>query len=658
MENKNRDRNSKNQAEPILDGIVRKISAVRRWMPILYLVSEDREILFELFQRPDCFDIQRQTEDGQIVSCIYDRNLTGLNVIPVKTPSFSDGPKLGLKAHQNDFKGKTRYYYIRDFAAVERQSEYFIKYIEHLDKTGALYTRENQPLSENFIIISPAAPYHCIPSGFEQFVEVIDVPMIGRWEIAEMIAAEQNRALELMNRPLLQPEDFLNDNNYNNINNIPELNFCLEKCRGLNRQQVRQVFRQLAEMFGWVSRLGLSKQEFDCFPVDQFEKTADKLIYEQKRQAARKDGTIDFLPTEHLEKPGGMTGLCDWIAQKKKILLDPQRARQCVENFPRGILIAGLPGSGKSMIAKYIAHELNDMPLIRFQFSRILTGIVGGTEEKLDRALKRIEAAAPCVVWIDEIEKELGGTQGRGEADAGVASRCLATLLNWMQETPCQCLLCATANHIETLPAELLRRGRFDRKYYTFLPLQEQCVEIFASRLHQIAIQAPDLFSQNLKSNFIKLGHELFDEIAKLDRKFFTGADIDGLIQDAKSVLFQQDVPIPYDYQTFRAALIQTAQGSQPYGETNFIEVLDYWLALQAHPFLNAAVPEALRNQPEKYNYMLFDFSDFISDGTKWTWKTSISKRTFQHVYDRNLFDALKSGLENHKNHKNPTESH
>lgn len=619
--------------KPILDEIVRKISSVRRLIPIIYLVSEDREILFDLFRRSDCFDIRRQTEDGQIVPCAYSRHTEGLNVIPVTSPrAFSDPPKLGAAAHKNSFNGKTRYYYVRDFAALDNQEDYFIQYIKRIDDL------EKGPLSENLIIVSPAAPYQCIPSGFEQFVEVIDVPMIGLWEIAELAAEAQNRALKVMDRPLLLPEDFLK-----------HASTPLEKFKGLNRQQVRHALRQLEEKFGWISPLGLTAQEQRLFPSAAFESAADRMIYEQKRQTVRKDGAIDFLPTAHLEKPGGMEGLCEWIVQKKKILEDPANARQRAETFPRGILIAGLPGSGKSMTAKYIAHELNDMPLIQFKFSRILTGVVGGTEEKLDRALKLIEAVAPCVVWIDEIEKELSGTQSSGESDAGVASRCLATLLNWMQENQNQCFICATANHIETLPAELLRRGRFDRKYYTFLPMHMQCVEILVGHLRQIAAKAPDLFSRELQNHFTELGDALFDEISKMDRKFFTGADIEGLIQDAKSLLFQRDEPLPYSYKVFKEALIQTARRSQPYGETNFQEVLEYWSALRDHPFLNAAVPEALRNQQDRYQYMLFDFSDFTYTGDRWTWK-DMPPCASPHPYDKNMYDALKNGILAFKN--------
>lgn len=617
---------------PILDEVVRKITTVRRFMPIIYLVSEDREILFDLFRRKDCFEILQKRGDSEFVPCEYDQNIKDLNVIQVTSShAWNNNSPLGKRDKTPAIDWPVRYYYIRDFSTVEQKQSYIQNYIGRIEAQG------DGPLTENLIIISPVRPYDCIPIGFEQYVEVIDVPIIGMREIAELTLGEQNQALAVMGRPPLELEAFL-----------PQMDPFLEKFKGLNRQQIRHVLRQLAEQFGWVSLAGLTAKERKTFDQGALVRSAQEKIYEQKRQMVLKDGTIDFLPTDALARPGGMEGLCQWIEQKKKVLADPANARQRAEKFPRGILIAGLPGSGKSMVAKFIAHQLNDMPLIQFRFSRVLTGVVGGTEEKLDRALKLIEASVPCVVWIDEIEKELGGTQSSGESDAGVASRCLATLLHWMQENRKACFICATANHVDTLPAELMRRGRFDRKYYTFLPLQEQCVEILVCQLRQIASEAPELFDHTVTSQLFRLSDEVFDAAAKLEGKFFTGSDIEGLLQDAKSLLFQRDEPIPYSYETVKRALLQTLQHYQPYGETNFAEILDYWTALQKHPFLHAAMPENASAE-DKGKYMLFDFSDFVYDGRSWSWKDGLSC-TSPYPYDQAMFQVLKSGIGRHQN--------
>ena len=375
---------------------------------------------------------------------------------------------------------------------------------------------------------------------------------------------------------------------------------------------------------------------------------------EQKKQTVLKDGTINFLSTEDLTEPGGMEGISAWVKEKKKILDNPEKAELYGEVFPKGILITGLPGSGKSMTAKYIAHAFGDIPLIQFSLSKVLTGIVGGTEEKLDRALKLIEASSPCVVWIDEIEKELSGTVNSGNSDSGVASRCLARLLNWMQENPRQCFICATANSIQSLPSEFLRRGRFDRKYYTFLPMQEQCEDIMVNLLQKVDRKTPALLSADLKSRFKDLAASVLDYAAGFKGKYYTGADLEGLIEDARSELFRKDTSLPYSYDVFQQAMFQAVRKSKPYGETNFYDVINYWLALRGHPFLNAAVPEGKLGDVDEDIYrkfILFDFSDFEYRESKWKWKPQL-KCSSERLYDKNMFSALKQGIEQEANRK------
>lgn len=610
--------------KPVLDEVARQILSCRHFMPILYLVTEDRELIFDLLRRGDCFDSLQKNPDGHYVPVIYEKGMENSNVVFQASPLF--------KKPDSQLSQKPVFYIFKDFQLLEeyKQKEVLTKYISLMEEFG------EWPIQKNLIIISSTVPYSSIPPGLDQYVQIIDIPMLGMWEIKSMVIATQNKVLKLMGLPEIQMEQYEGN-----------ADLYIDNFKGMNRTQICFILDQLSNEFGWVSKFGLSIELNEKLNYKKMEITANRLIFEQKKQMVKKDGAVNFMTADGIVTPGGMLGLHKWLLQKKRILENPEKARRFGEKFPRGILIAGLPGSGKSLVAKYISKELA-LPLIHFNLGMVLNGVVGGTEEKMDRVLKLIEASAPCVVWIDEIEKELGGTQGSGESDGGTAKRCLARLLQWMQENDKQCFICATANHTQSLPPELLRRGRFDRKYYMFLPLQEQCIEIMQNQILHVAGEAPELFHETILKNCATLGNEIFDGISKMPRKFFTGADIEGLIEDAKSSLFNNGQELPYTYDIFKAVLLETAKRSKPYAETNFADVLDYWIDLQACSFQSAAVPDSC-DQDEKYNYILFDFIDIENDGKQWKWRKDLTCRS-QNAYDQNMFATLKDGIENRIN--------
>jgi SpoVK/Ycf46/Vps4 family AAA+-type ATPase len=144
-------------------------------------------------------------------------------------------------------------------------------------------------------------------------------------------------------------------------------------------------------------------------------------------------------------------------------------------------LLVGVPGCGKSLSAKAVAAEWK-MPLLKFDLGKVFGGLVGQSEENMRRALKMAEAVAPCVLWIDEIEKGLAGTRGQ-QGDSGVAARVFGTMLTWMEENQKQVFTVATANDIEGLPPELLRKGRFDEVFFIDLPGTGERATILAIHL-------------------------------------------------------------------------------------------------------------------------------------------------------------------------------
>jgi hypothetical protein len=200
-------------------------------------------------------------------------------------------------------------------------------------------------------------------------------------------------------------------------------------------------------------------------------------VLEEKRQVIRKSGLLEYYPRdEQLRNVGGLDLLKTWLARRGAAFSDAARRFGLPE--PKGLLLLGVQGCGKSLTAKAIAAQWS-LPLLRLDLGRIFSGLVGSSEENLRRAIAVAESVAPVVLWIDEIEKGLAGIHGSGFSDGGVTARVAGTLLTWLQEKTGPVFVVATANRIEQLPPELLRKGRFDDIFFIDLPAQAERREIF-----------------------------------------------------------------------------------------------------------------------------------------------------------------------------------
>jgi len=205
-----------------------------------------------------------------------------------------------------------------------------------------------------------------------------------------------------------------------------------------------------------------------------------ELLLGEKEQIIRKSGMLEYYATpERFGTVGGLDELKRWLRNRGRAF--SEAARQFGLPNPRGLLLVGVPGCGKSLTAKAVAAEWK-MPLLKFDLGKVFGGLVGQSEENMRRATKMAEAVAPCVMWIDEIEKGLAGSRG-GTGDSGVSTRVFGTLLTWMEENQKQVFTIATANDIDGLPPELLRKGRFDEIFFIELPSLRERVSILAIHL-------------------------------------------------------------------------------------------------------------------------------------------------------------------------------
>lgn len=194
-------------------------------------------------------------------------------------------------------------------------------------------------------------------------------------------------------------------------------------------------------------------------------------ILEEKKQIIRKSGLLEYY--EHREEfsdVGGMEVLKDWLVKRRNAF--SSRARDFGLPLPKGILLIGVPGTGKSLTAKAVG-ALWQMPLLRLDVGKIFGGLVGSSEENIRSVIKTAEAIAPAILWIDELEKGFSGTGSSGQTDGGTTSRVFASFITWLQEKTTPVFVIATANNVHQLPPELLRKGRFDEIFFCDLPDRE-----------------------------------------------------------------------------------------------------------------------------------------------------------------------------------------
>ncbi len=255
-----------------------------------------------------------------------------------------------------------------------------------------------------------------------------------------------------------------------------------------NPQVTLQLTEEISEMLVKAA-LGLTATEaenaFAKAIVYDAALTADDLstILSEKEQVIRKTGFLQYYHVrEHMEHVGGLDKLKDWLRKRRQAFT--LRAQEFGLPAPKGLLLIGVQGCGKSLTAKAVA-SLWQMPLLRLDLGALFSGYVGSSEENTRKAIAAAERVAPCILWLDEIEKGLSGVQSSGASDAGTTSRVFSTFLTWMQEKEAPVFVIATANEISQLPPELMRKGRFDEIFFIDLPQVQERADIFDIHLRK-----------------------------------------------------------------------------------------------------------------------------------------------------------------------------
>lgn len=286
-----------------------------------------------------------------------------------------------------------------------------------------------------------------IPQDLEKLITVMELGLPDEKEIAKII----NRFMKENEIPAV----------YQGL--LDEMSIAL---KGLTESEVKDILSLSISQDGELTRKAL------------------KQIFDQKQQMILKAGILEMIPQkEGIEDIGGLENLKDWLQKKAKVFKDINKAVEFGVAMPKGVLIAGVPGCGKSLSAK-AAGKLFDVPLLRLDMGRLMGKYVGESEENMRKAIRLAEAISPCVLWVDELEKAFAGI-GSGGSGGEVTTRLFGAFLTWMQEKTSAAFVVATANDITKLPPELLRKGRFDEIFYVPLPNGEERKKIFEIHLNK-----------------------------------------------------------------------------------------------------------------------------------------------------------------------------
>ena len=280
--------------------------------------------------------------------------------------------------------------------------------------------------------------------------------------------------------------------------------------KGLSEFEIRQILNLAYQQSGKVSRSDMG------------------LILKEKERSIRKSGLLEAVHLSNSEMDiGGLSNLVGYLEQKAEIYRNLAESIKFGVDIPKGILIVGMPGCGKSLTAKACA-QLFHAPLLRLDVGRLLGKYVGESEDNLRRAIQLAEAATPCVLWIDEIEKAFAGV-GKDSSGGGVTTRLFGYFLTWMQEKDSTVYVVATANDITGIPPEFLRRGRFDEIFSVRLPDEEERRRIFEIHLRK---RNKDWKELGLRLN------ELVKKTSGGSDASFSGADIESIVKTGIEAAF------------------------------------------------------------------------------------------------------------------------
>ena len=244
-------------------------------------------------------------------------------------------------------------------------------------------------------------------------------------------------------------------------------------CQGLSLERIRRVLSKIIATYKTIDKNSIS------------------VLLSEKKQIIRQTEILEYCSVnEKIDNLGGLNNLKDWL-KKRKTAFSLQALNYGLPT-PRGLLLIGIQGTGKSLTAKAIANDWQ-LPLLKLDVGKLFGGIVGESESRLRQMIDVAETISPCILWIDEIDKAFTNTESK--SDSGTSNRVLATFISWLSEKTKPVFVISTANNIDLLPLEIIRKGRFDEIFFLDLPQEEERKEIFKIHLQEFRPDSWQLFN-------------------------------------------------------------------------------------------------------------------------------------------------------------------
>ncbi|MGC1498427.1 MAG: AAA family ATPase [Terriglobales bacterium] len=348
-----------------------------------------------------------------------------------------------------------------------------------------------QKFSANRRTLILTAPTIEMPPELASLVEFLDLPLPDQPRLREIIRETYTRMAGNHTLKLQLASD--------------GVDAMAANLRGLTEEEAERAVSQTV-----IARLALSP---DCITD----------VLEAKKAALQRSEMLEFVDaTDNMASIGGLDNLKTWLAQRRGSWSD--HARDFGLDAPKGVIILGVQGCGKSLCARAVAGEWQ-LPLVKFDTAAIYDKYIGETEKRIQKVFKVAEGLAPCVLWIDELEKVFAGSgPDSASADAGVSSRLLASFLSWMQDRKAPVFVAATCNNVTALPPELIRKGRFDELFFVDLPNQAERKQIFAIQLTKRKRNPADYDLEKIAAA----------------AQGFSGAEIESAVQTALYAAFSQ----------------------------------------------------------------------------------------------------------------------
>ena len=414
---------------------------MRARYPLIYILSSEEKRVEKSIA--DVLHAREATKNYK--TKIYTWSVTEGVRVGTEAQGDSKDPLKALRFILEAKKDERAVFILRDLHAFQKNPE-VVRLLRDLARN----------LKETLKTVFMISPLLSVPPELDKEVAVVEYPLP---ELAE-IGVILDRVMSMV--PNRKPPEG------------QEREHIIEAALGLTADEAENVFAKSLVQTG-------------TFDID--------VILSEKERIVRKSGVLEFFRTqEKMDNIGGLDQLKSWLRKRQSAF--SEEARKFGLPRPKGILMIGIPGGGKSLTAKAVGASWR-LPLLRLDVGKVFAGIVGSSEENMRRAIQMAEAVAPSILWVDELEKGFSGTGSSNNSDGGTAARVFGSFITWLQEKTTPVFVIATANNVDELPPEMMRKGRFDEIFFVDLPTPPERREIFYIHLKRRG-RDPESFNLDL----------------------------------------------------------------------------------------------------------------------------------------------------------------